>query len=310
MSDTTSQWADIKKYEDILARNPQSYCFAPLAELYRRLGLLEDALSTARHGCDIHPDYAAGQMAFAMALLESGDRHGALPALERVVRVTPDNLDAQRLLSQMYIESGHYAAAATALDIILSLAPNDTESRLVYESLPRNEVPEWSESLAAPDELPVSPGWAEGAGAYADFSSDEEEILELTEEVFDDDVESVFAGEESLHAPDIEPDVPLATATMAELYAQQGFNRQAIDIYQDLLVKEPSNATIRTRLEELGGGAVDAVDQQIASGEADTFVSAEISDETMAPQNRGLLSTLEQWLDNVRRVKACRSNRA
>ena len=29
-----SFWSDIKKYEDALDKDPNSYCFAPLSELY------------------------------------------------------------------------------------------------------------------------------------------------------------------------------------------------------------------------------------------------------------------------------------
>src|SRR5512146_1447483 len=101
--ESSSFWSDIKKYEDTLAKDPQSYCFAPLSELYRKLGLLDDALNVAKRGCELHPDYVGGFMALGRAYYEKGMKAESRAALESVVRGTPENLLAQRILSQLYI---------------------------------------------------------------------------------------------------------------------------------------------------------------------------------------------------------------
>src|SRR5512136_692339 len=106
-----SFWAEIKKYEDTLERDPNSYCFAPLSELYRKLGMVDDAIIVAKRGCDIHPEYVGGYMALGRAYLEKGMHPESREALEKVIRVTPDNLLAQRLLSKIYMDTGEAAAA-------------------------------------------------------------------------------------------------------------------------------------------------------------------------------------------------------
>jgi len=57
----------------------------------------------------------------------------------------------------------------------------------------------------------------------------------------------------------------LYSSTLAELYFQQGFTRQAIDVYEQLIAREPANDRLRARLFELqayereeGGSAVPA----------------------------------------------------
>src|SRR5512136_1929568 len=97
--ESPSFWADIKKYEETLKKDPKSYCFAPLSELYRKLGMVDDAITVAKRGCELHPDYVGGYMALGRGYFEKGMNAEARAALEKVVRVTPDNLLAQRILS-------------------------------------------------------------------------------------------------------------------------------------------------------------------------------------------------------------------
>ena len=86
--DHSSFWSDIKKFEDTLAKDPSSYCFAPLAELYRKSGLIEDAVRTALTGTKLHPDYVGGHMALGRAYLDKGMQDEALASLERVISYT------------------------------------------------------------------------------------------------------------------------------------------------------------------------------------------------------------------------------
>jgi Tetratricopeptide repeat len=43
--------------------------------------------------------------------------------------------------------------------------------------------------------------------------------------------------------------------TLAELYFNQGFTEKAVEVYRQLLVREPDNDRLRRRLAELQGGA-------------------------------------------------------
>lgn len=45
------------------------------------------------------------------------------------------------------------------------------------------------------------------------------------------------------------------TETMAELYLQQGFREEALDVYRQLLAQNPSDAMLRERVEQLEGGS-------------------------------------------------------
>lgn len=324
-NESTSFWADIKKYEDTLAKDPQSYCFAPLAELYRKLGLVDDAINVAKRGCEIHPEYVGGYLALGRACFDKGLKTEARTAFERVVRVTPDNLLAQKLLSQIYIEDGNAAAAMNALRVILSLNPGDLESQVMLDSLTRT-----SESVAEPaQELATMSVEEELRVGAADVAvepvadeallEDAEIIEELTEEELAEEEPpatvpyTVLAVSEQPEAVHEEAKDPLTTVTLAELYVSQGFLKRALTIYRELVEADPDNLELKQRMVDLKR-SIDR-DESIARDHALASVAEDLSlalaessqaaeDVTIrAHASQSALNTLEAWLVNIRRLR-------
>jgi tetratricopeptide (TPR) repeat protein len=135
VEDAISFWTDIQRYENMLAADPRSYCFAPLSELYRKLGLLDDAISVAEKGCKLHPDYPGGFFALGSALSDKGIKDQARQALERAVELKPDAPQALKLLGQIYVEAGVIDRAKVVLKQLLQQSPDDTESSLLLQSI-------------------------------------------------------------------------------------------------------------------------------------------------------------------------------
>ncbi len=66
--------------------------------------------------------------------------------------------------------------------------------------------------------------------------------------------------------PDDRTPVPFATETLAELYLEQGFREEALAIYRELLRRDPSDDTLRGRIDALEADAgPDALDPTPAS---------------------------------------------
>jgi tetratricopeptide (TPR) repeat protein len=258
-----SFWVDIKKYEDTLTRDPNSYCFAPLSELYRKLGLLDDAINVAKRGCEIHPDYVGGHMALGRALFEKGMKEESRIALEKVVRVTPDNLLAQRVLSQIYIDAGDIAAAEKALQVILSQSPDDLESKILLNSLARSTSHPVTEAqgqaavIGGREIEKVNDELFPGDEAEEPIELEDAEILE--ELVEEENAEDLFIYQEQADKGDLsfflsggrKADDPLNTITLAELYVSQGFLKRALTIYREMLEADPDNMELKRRLVEL-----------------------------------------------------------
>lgn len=256
--DNSSFWTDIKVLEEMLANDPDSYCFARLSEIYLKVGLLDDALHTVRKGMAKHPRYLAGQRALAMACHAKGLSGESLEALKLVTEVTPEDLDSQKLFGRLSIELGDHVAAAQAFRTALQFAPEDLECRLELDALVRPETP------ADP--------------SLSGYEEDEEEILDDLEiiediEICEDDEEeqqeSSLKESASFESPLSEPlPDPLSTATLAELYVSQGFINKALGIYRNLLSENPQNVNIRARIAELEG--LDATSAAVA-GSQDGF---------------------------------------
>lgn len=265
-----SFWADIKKYEDTLERDPNSYCFAPLSELYRKVGMVDDAIIIARRGSELHPEYIGGYIALGRAYFEKGMNAECRQALEKVVRVTPDNLLSHRILSQIYIDAGEIAAAEDSLKTILAQNPEDIESRILLNSLIR--ITGVKAHPAAEADLEQSAGKGIPAIDNAYFEpirvEVDEEIIDLLEsdiwEEFPEESEQKeelpYTAESDKSAPDIftsgemERKDPLLTVTLAELYVSQGLPERAVKIYRELRDAEPDNAELNNRLAALEKG--------------------------------------------------------
>jgi len=268
VEEAISFWSEIQRFENMLIADPRSLSFAPLSELYRKLGLLDDAISVAKKGCDLHPDYPGGFFALGAACLDKGLKEDARPALERVVQLNPEHVRALKLLGQLYVEIGENLLAKKMLQQVLEQNPEDTESSLLLHS------------LTMVDEVALPEVALEEEAAEAEEIADDEEILEELEVIeeldeiledepleplelseasaaeaaepfgFSDDLaafEPAAAPESSLNPPRD----PHTTATLAELYVSQGFLDKGIAIYQELLATAPENQGYRLRHAEL-----------------------------------------------------------
>ena len=115
-------------------QDPRSRVFAPLAEAYRKAGLLEEAIEICRDGLRIHPHFLGGRVALARALFDKGEYAQTVKELEPVVLDAPDNLVAQKLLAECYLILGRMSDALAAYKVLLFFMPQDAEiARLIQE---------------------------------------------------------------------------------------------------------------------------------------------------------------------------------
>ncbi len=134
---TESFWSEIKVLEDRLKSTPDSYCFAQLADVYLRAGLLDDALSVSRSGVARYPGFVAGQLSLARTCHQKGLIDECRKALEVVTTAVPDHAEAQRMLARLYSESGRGQEAIHALQVLLDLNPEDISARHELDALQR-----------------------------------------------------------------------------------------------------------------------------------------------------------------------------
>jgi tetratricopeptide (TPR) repeat protein len=99
-----------------------------------------------------------------------------------------------------------------------------------------------------------------GSGTAAAFELEQPAGMHVEEAPLAAEVPAVVVSEEPaavVFAEAAEPqelpgqDEPTSTSTMADLYARQGLLNEARHIYEDILARDPGNAEVRAKLEEL-----------------------------------------------------------
>ena len=121
----------LKKYQE----DPSSRVFAPLAEAYRKAGLVDDAIEIAREGLRVHPRFVGGRVALARALFDKGLYDEVISELSAIIHDAPDNLIAQRLLAESCLMLGRVAEALGAYKMLLYYCPSDAETAKIVREL-------------------------------------------------------------------------------------------------------------------------------------------------------------------------------
>ena len=179
---------EIHKYLDILSRDPKSRVFAPLAEAYRKAGLLDEAIETAREGLKNHPSYLGGRVALGRALLEKDLHAEALEEFTQVVQAAPDNLMAHKHLGRIHLHLNHPEDAEKAFRMVLLLDSRDEEAQKFLEGGP-------SPALTSPTPPEPSVPREEPASVVEPAPEPEEQAVEEIPENLEAADETVFSSE-------------------------------------------------------------------------------------------------------------------
>jgi len=197
-------------------RAPNTHMFAPLADACRKAGMVEAALEICDKGIAENPGYTSGYVVKGKCLFDLGKLARAEETFEEVLEHDENNLVALKYLGLIMAEQGNANEAYDKFRHILALDPDDKEIKRRIADL---------ESSEEPVELP-------------DVKDEE------------------FEGESISLSDDAPASDDLATTTLADIYAEQGYIDKAARIYREVLKQQPGNRAVRAKLERLEGGAV------------------------------------------------------
>jgi tetratricopeptide (TPR) repeat protein len=247
-------------------RAPTSYVFVPLADACRKMGRIDEALEICENGVRRHPEYPSGHVVRGKCLYDKGQRGAAREAFSQVLRLDEDNLVALKYLGNIEADEGNLGGAQRHFRRILTLDPDNKEIRTILGMVdeqersadidedPQDDILERvSEILRAgpvTDEAELSPEKPAGDEALESRSSPQEAALEA-------------AGTEP------ETSDELASVTLAEIFASQGYASKAEKIYREVLRRQPGNEDIRRRLSDLTAGAARESDNGTPAPRAD-----------------------------------------
>lgn len=247
----------LKEYQD----NPRSRIFAPLAEAYRKSGLVDEAIDICKEGLQYHPNFISGMVALARAYLDKGLYTATIRELEKVVSEVPDNYLAQKLLAQSYLLVGDNNNALKAYKMVLYLNPKDLESKTVVSKIESKNQDILDESVEEimedvlediQEDAPLLP-FKDGEYDYRDSELDRYRIEELQDSGFEEKNASL-AFKNTTKDEDDEPEqilTNISTMTMGELLASQGHKEKALEVYRKIFEQNPDQLLIKQKIEEL-----------------------------------------------------------
>jgi tetratricopeptide (TPR) repeat protein len=119
---------DIEKLKEKFDKDPNSKLFLPLAEEYRKEGMLDEAIDVLQKGLEKHVTYTSARVLLGKTFLEKGMMDEARKEFEGVIKIVPDNLFAHKRLAEVYRDTGETDLAIKSFKIILRLNPMDEES--------------------------------------------------------------------------------------------------------------------------------------------------------------------------------------
>ncbi len=106
-------------------KNPRSRVFAPLAESYRNLGMLEEAYKILREGIRYHPTYVLGYIVLAHCYFDEQKFELTYNTLRPIISQNADNISLQKIFAQACIQLGHLDEALDTFKYLLFMNPRD-----------------------------------------------------------------------------------------------------------------------------------------------------------------------------------------
>jgi tetratricopeptide (TPR) repeat protein len=120
--------SEIEKLEQRFAENRRGRTFAPLADAYRKAGLIDNAIELCQEGLKVHPDYVSAWIVYGRCLLDKKDDPAAHEVYEKVLGLDPENVLALKTLAEIAERSNRPDEAAGWLNRLLSADPMNGEA--------------------------------------------------------------------------------------------------------------------------------------------------------------------------------------
>ena len=120
--------SEIEKLEARYRENPKGRNFAPLADAYRKAGLIDNAIELCQAGLQLHPDYVSGHIVHGRCLVDKKDDTGAEAVFRKVLDLDPENILALKVLAEISERNDRFDQAVEWLNRLLLADPMNGEA--------------------------------------------------------------------------------------------------------------------------------------------------------------------------------------
>jgi len=115
--------SEIDKLEARWRENPKGRNFAPLADAYRKAGLIDNAIDLLQNGLTLHPDYVSAHIVYGRCLIDKKDDAGAREVFRKVLALDGENIIALRQLAEIAERNNRADEAVEWLTRLLNADP-------------------------------------------------------------------------------------------------------------------------------------------------------------------------------------------
>ncbi len=265
-------------------RQPGSRVFAPLAESYRKLGMLEEAFKVLKEGIKRHPSYVLGYLVLAHCYYDQKKIDLTYQTLHPLVEENRDNLSLQKLFAQVSMDLGLYEEALETYKFLLFINPKDS---FVAEQVNKLENDQNKESIISKKVIIKSPQPTQGSNEDdwsvvsfsgntekdLGFQADDSWVVEKNEvsqstslsgkeddwQVMSRSIDDEYFSDEEVSPED--SDIPVeinqnestffANHTLVDLYLSQDYKDSAIDLLEKIIEKNPNDLKSIEKLREI-----------------------------------------------------------
>lgn len=264
----------LSKYSLMYEKNPRSRVFAPLAETYRKLGMIDNSIKILQQGIRVHPTYTLAYVVLAHCYYDLQNFEMSYNTIRSFVSTNLENLTMQKLFAKTCMKLGYLDEALSTYKNLLFLNPRDLyvaeQVKLLEDDL---MVPDSEDFEISAQNTQTS--FEEDNWIQVDFN--QTDVLELqgnqtsptdplekfkkevSQERLDVDrknLDDVYFHEEydteglEVMAPDL-TERPIITHTLVDLYCSQGHMDKAIEVLQDILALHPDDNPSKEKLAQI-----------------------------------------------------------
>jgi tetratricopeptide (TPR) repeat protein len=147
---------DIENLKERIEKDPNSKLFVPLAEEYRKEGMLDEAVEVLIKGIEKQPDYMSARVSLGKIYIEKGMLEEARSEFEQVISAIPDNLFAQKKLAEIYRDTGERDLSIKSFRRVLKLNPMDEDALSQLNDIENIDVSKEPSEEVIPQENPVT----------------------------------------------------------------------------------------------------------------------------------------------------------
>jgi tetratricopeptide (TPR) repeat protein len=117
----------IKRYEEILAKEPGAIIFAVLGSLYARKYEFDKAIEVLSKGVENYPNYFSARILLGKCYLAKDDVDGAVREFSGILELDLYNVPTLNLLGDVLRDTGRYEEAGERYKKILEIEPENTD---------------------------------------------------------------------------------------------------------------------------------------------------------------------------------------